>query len=173
MFTEGVYLSQVWMGSQISQKFLPSKIRPLTAHIKFTENCQAKCISCDYWKSRWEDSMDTARAIRLVNEVGEAGIRNLRFTGGEPFLREDFADADDTPIELIARHAAYVAERIGSDHVGLGSDFDGAPVPDELGDVAGVPKLLDALAAVGFSDAELNAIAWDNWRRVLGDWWRS
>ena len=90
MFTEGVYLSQVWMVSQISQKFLPSKIRPLTAHIKFTENCQAKCISCDYWKSRWEDSMDTARAIRLVNEVGEAGIRNLRFTGGEPFLRRDF-----------------------------------------------------------------------------------
>jgi membrane dipeptidase len=89
------------------------------------------------------------------------------------FLRADFADARDTPIELIARHAAYVAERIGSDHVGLGSDFDGAPVPDELGDVAGLPKLLDALAAVGFSDAELDAIAWDNWRRVLGDWWRS
>ena len=88
------------------------------------------------------------------------------------FLREDFADADDTPIELIARHAAYVAERIGVAHVGLGSDFDGAPVPDELGDVAGVPKLLDALADAGFSDAEIDAIAWDNWRRVLGAWWR-
>ena len=46
-------------------------------------------------------------------------------------------------------------------------------MPDELGDVAGVPKLLDALAAVGFSDSELDAIAWDNWRRVLGDWWRA
>jgi molybdenum cofactor biosynthesis enzyme MoaA len=34
--------------------------------------------------------MDTARAIRLVHEVGDAGIRNLRFTGGEPFLRRDF-----------------------------------------------------------------------------------
>jgi MoaA/NifB/PqqE/SkfB family radical SAM enzyme len=90
MLSEGVYLSQVWAGSQISQKFLPSKIRPLTAHVKFTENCQAKCISCDYWKSRWDDAMDTARAIRLVNEIGEAGIRNLRFTGGEPFLRRDF-----------------------------------------------------------------------------------
>lgn len=36
-------------------------------------------------KIRW-----IPRAIRLVNEVGEAGIRNLRFTGGEPFLRRDF-----------------------------------------------------------------------------------
>ena len=89
-----------------------------------------------------------------------------------PFLREDFAEDTDTPIEVIARHAAYVAERIGVAHVGLGSDFDGAPIPDELGDVAGVPRLLDALAAVGFSDSELDAIAWDNWRRVLGDWWR-
>jgi MoaA/NifB/PqqE/SkfB family radical SAM enzyme len=90
MWSDGIYLSQVWAGSQISQKFLPSKIRPLAAHVKFTENCQAKCISCDYWKSRWEDGMDTARAIHLVNEIGDAGIRNLRFTGGEPFLRRDF-----------------------------------------------------------------------------------
>ena len=72
-----------------------------------------------------------------------------------------------------ARHAAYVAERIGVQHVGLGSDFDGAMIPDELGDVAGVPRLFDALAKAGFSAAELDAIAWDNWRRVLGDWWRA
>jgi len=89
-----------------------------------------------------------------------------------PFLRADFVLDPDTPVELIARHAAYVAERIGVEHVGLGSDFDGAMIPDELGDIAGVPRLLDALAAAGFSDAELDAIAWDNWRRVIGDWWR-
>ena len=85
-----LYLPRVWAGSQYSNKLLPSRVRPLAAHVKLTENCQARCISCDYWKSRWEDSMDTARAIRLVNEVGDAGIRNLRFTGGEPFLRRDF-----------------------------------------------------------------------------------
>ena len=59
-----------------------------------------------------------------------------------PFLRPDFADDPDTPLELIARHAAYVAERIGVEHVGLGSDFDGATIPDEVGDVAGIPKVL-------------------------------
>lgn len=87
------------------------------------------------------------------------------------FLREDFADDPDTPLELIARHAAYVAERIGPEHVALGSDFDGATVPTALGDVAGVPRLLDALRAAGFGADELAAIAWDNWRRVLGAWW--
>ena len=89
-----------------------------------------------------------------------------------PFLREDFADDPDTPLELIARHAAYVAQRIGAAHVGLGSDFDGATIPAPLGDVAGVPRLLDALAQTGFSANEIAQIAWGNWRRVLGTWWK-
>ncbi len=89
------------------------------------------------------------------------------------FLRADFADDPDTPLELIGRHAAYVAERIGVEHVGLGSDFDGTTIPEALGDVAGIPRLLEALRATGFTESELDAIAWDNWRRVLGSWWRS
>jgi membrane dipeptidase len=88
------------------------------------------------------------------------------------FLRPDFADDADTPLELIAEHARYVAERIGVEHVALGSDFDGATVPVKLGDVAGVPRVLDALRSAGFGDREITAIAWDNWRRVLDAWWR-
>jgi membrane dipeptidase len=89
-----------------------------------------------------------------------------------PFLRPDFADDEDTPIELIARHAAYVAERIGVDHVGLGSDFDGATMPAAVGDVAGMPRVIDALAAQGFNTEDIDAVAWGNWRRVLGAWWK-
>ena len=89
-----------------------------------------------------------------------------------PFLRADFADDPDTPVSLIAEHARYVADRIGVAHVALGSDYDGATIPAPLGDVAGTPKLHDALGSAGFTDAEVAAIAWDNWRRVLGAWWR-
>jgi MoaA/NifB/PqqE/SkfB family radical SAM enzyme len=78
------------MGTNFSPKFLPSTARPLAAHVKLTENCQAKCISCDYWKSRWQDGIDTDRAVELLNEISAAGIRSLRFTGGEPLLRRDF-----------------------------------------------------------------------------------
>lgn len=88
------------------------------------------------------------------------------------FLRADLVDDADTPLSLIAEHAAYVAERLGVEHVALGSDFDGTTIPAELGDVAGLPRLLDALRAVGFAEHELSAIAWDNWRRVLDAWWR-
>jgi membrane dipeptidase len=88
-----------------------------------------------------------------------------------PFLRRDFADDPDTPIELIAEHARYVADRIGVEHVALGSDYDGATIPAPLGDVAGTPKLLDVLRTAGFGEEDLSAIGWDNWRRGLTAWW--
>jgi membrane dipeptidase len=88
------------------------------------------------------------------------------------FLRRDFADDADTPIALIAEHVRYVADRIGVAHVALGSDFDGATIPAELGDAAGMPTLLQALREVGFGEHELASVFWHNWRRVLADWWR-
>lgn len=90
MGTSAVYLPRVWAGSQFSAKFLPSYVKPLTAHVKLTENCQARCISCDYWKKQWKDGINTDRAIGLINEIDELGIRSLRFTGGEPLIRKDF-----------------------------------------------------------------------------------
>ncbi len=87
------------------------------------------------------------------------------------FLRPDFADTADTPIELIARHARYVADRIGVRHLAFGSDFDGTTIPAAVGDAAGMPRVLDALRGAGFTGAELAEIGWDNWRRVLAAWW--
>jgi len=87
------------------------------------------------------------------------------------FLREDFADDADTPLGVIAAHARYAADRIGVEHVGLGSDFDGTLIPAELGDVSGLPRVLEALREAGFGDDELELIAWRNWRRVLAAWW--
>jgi MoaA/NifB/PqqE/SkfB family radical SAM enzyme len=105
MSLSALYLPRVWLGSKVSTKLLPSTARPLAAHVKLTENCQAKCISCDYWKSRWEDAISTARAVALINEIGEVGIRSLRFTGGEPLLRTDFFQimqkADTSPFKRI------------------------------------------------------------------------
>jgi membrane dipeptidase len=89
------------------------------------------------------------------------------------FLRPDFADDPETPLSLIASHARYVADRIGVEHVALGSDYDGTTIPAALGDAAGTPRLLEVLrTAGGFDERELSLIAWENWRRVLGAWWR-
>jgi membrane dipeptidase len=106
-----------------------------------------------------------------LDAIGESdGLVGIVFAC--PFLRDDFADNADTPISLIARHAEYVASRIGVEHVGLGSDFDGATIPAAVGDVAGLARVLAALTEAGFSSSEVEAIAWRNWRRVLDAWWR-
>jgi membrane dipeptidase len=87
------------------------------------------------------------------------------------FVRPDGAEDPDTPLEAIAAHARHVADRIGVDHVALGSDFDGAEIPRALGDVTGLPRVLDALRDAGFGEDELERIAWGNWRRVLEAAW--
>jgi membrane dipeptidase len=71
----------------------------------------------------------------------------------------------------IVRHARYVADRIGVEHVGLGSDFDGAQMPEDLGDVSRLPALLDALRGAGFGESDVQAVAHGNWVRVLEETW--
>jgi membrane dipeptidase len=61
---------------------------------------------------------------------------------------------------------------MGIDHVALGSDFDGATIPRELGGIAGLPKLVDALRDAGYGDDAVAKITHRNWLRVLGDTWR-
>ncbi len=86
------YLPRLCLGSQLAPGFLPQDIHPLSAHIKLTENCQARCVSCDYWKTSWKDGISTERAIRLIDEIAELGIGTLRLTGGEPLIRKDLFD---------------------------------------------------------------------------------
>jgi membrane dipeptidase len=88
------------------------------------------------------------------------------------FLRADGALDRSTPLSAIVAHVRHVADRIGVEHVGFGSDFDGGDIPDALGDVTGLPGLLDALRDDGFTAGEVAAIAWDNWRRVLAATWK-
>ena len=107
--------------------------------------------------------------LRAIGERG--GIVGINFHVG--FLRADCEDDPDTPVARIAEHAAHVAEVAGVGAVGLGSDFDGATMPRELGDVSGLPRVLDALRDAGFSEDDVAAIAWDNWIRVLRETWKS
>jgi membrane dipeptidase len=88
------------------------------------------------------------------------------------FLREDGGESEDTPLETVVRHVDYLVERVGIDRIGFGSDFDGAKMPRELGDVSGMPDLLTALHAAGYDEAAMNKLAHGNWVRILRATWR-
>jgi membrane dipeptidase len=90
------------------------------------------------------------------------------------FLRPDGKnDGAGMGLTEIAQHVRYVADRIGVPHVALGSDFDGTNVPEALGDVTGLPALLEEFEAAGFTEAEVEQIAWHNWRRTLASCWNA
>jgi membrane dipeptidase len=100
------------------------------------------------------------------------GIVGINFHVG--FLRADGKrDAATTSLTEIVRHVDYMVERMGIDYVALGSDFDGATMPGDLRDVAGLPKLMEALTAAGYDEAARRQIAYGNWLRVLGKIWRA
>jgi len=105
--------------------------------------------------------------LRAIGASG--GLVGINFHVG--FVRPDGAEDADTPLAAVAAHAAHVAEVAGVEAVGLGSDFDGATMPAPLGDVTGLPLLLDALRAAGFGDDDVARIADGNWRRVLRATW--
>ena len=98
------------------------------------------------------------------------GMVGVNFAVG--FLREDGGESEDTPLETVVRHVDYLVEHVGIDGVGFGSDFDGAKVPRELGDVSGLPRLLAALRDGGYDDTALEKLAHGNWVRVLRATWQ-
>jgi membrane dipeptidase len=97
------------------------------------------------------------------------GIAGLNFHVG--FLREDGARDPNMPITRMVEHIEYMTDRMGIDHVGLGSDFDGATMPAELKDAAGLPRLMAALSARGHTDDDVAKLAHGNWVRVLRETW--
>ena len=68
----------------------------------------------------------------------------------------------------IADHIDHVVSLVGTDHVGIGSDFDGIEVtPKGMEDISMMPVLFDELRKRGYSEADLEKIASGNFFRVM------
>jgi len=98
------------------------------------------------------------------------GIVGLNFAVTD--LRDDGWNDADTPLEVMIRHIDYLVERLGIDCVGFGTDFDGATIPQEIGDASGLPNLVNALRESGYDDRALRKLAYENWVRVLSKTWK-
>ncbi len=87
------------------------------------------------------------------------------------FLREDGKMLEDTSLDVMMRHLDYLIEHLGEDRVGLGSDFDGAEIPESIKDASGLGALRAAMQQHGVDDALMAKICHKNWLRVLGKTW--
>ncbi|HKW63048.1 MAG TPA: dipeptidase [Candidatus Acidoferrum sp.] len=69
--------------------------------------------------------------------------------------------------ERIIDHIDHVVKLVGPDHVGLGSDFDGATMPDGMEDCSKLPKITEALMRKGYKDDDIRKILGGNLLRVM------
>lgn len=83
------------------------------------------------------------------------------------FIRPDGKRISETPLSMMTRHLDHMLKKLGPTGVALGSDFDGAPVPAEIGDASGLPRLVHAMRLAGYDDDLIDAICYRNWIDLL------
>lgn len=98
---------------------------------------------------------------KLAENGGITGMNYATY-----FLHEDKAIGRNTVPQLV-RHIQYIKDKIGIDHIALGSDFDGISPDLELNSADKLPSLITALSNEGFTDTEIQKITSENALRVF------
>jgi membrane dipeptidase len=152
----GILVDVSHLNEQGFWNVVESSDRPIVAT---HSNAHALCASTR--------NLTDAQLDAIRDSEGVVGV-NFAVT----FLREDGMNRfEETGLDEIVRHVDYLADRMGIDHVGFGSDFDGAIIPAALGGVSGLPRLVDALRK-RYAPGEIDKITHGNWLRVLDATWR-
>ncbi|MDP2083753.1 MAG: dipeptidase [Gemmobacter sp.] len=110
----------------------------------------------------------TDRQLAVIRE--SRGMVGLNFA--TVFLRADGRQSPDMGWDPILRHLDHLLDRLGEDHLGFGSDFDGATLPDGIGDVTGLPNLTAAMEAHGYGGALMEKLTCANWVGLLERTWK-
>jgi membrane dipeptidase len=109
----------------------------------------------------------TDKQLRAIADSD--GMVGLNFAAA--FLREDGKMLADVPLSQVLKHLDYLLEILGEDRVGLGSDYDGAIMPEELNDLSNLPNLILAMKSHGYGEILIKKLCRENWLRVLQKTW--
>jgi membrane dipeptidase len=119
--------------------------------------------------------LDDARAQYSLRIADRQRALALEFPGPQNVNRRqaeivrEFGSAPTVPWEKIVEHIDHAVKLVGPDHVGLGSDFDGATMPIGMEDVAQLPRITEALLKRNYSEADIRKILGENTLRLMTD----
>ncbi|MXY44290.1 MAG: membrane dipeptidase [Dehalococcoidia bacterium] len=102
-------------------------------------------------KDHPQDSDSLKSALREIDDLQDEKVAELR----KPHYTE------------IVDHIDHMVSVAGVDHVGLGSDFDGATMPEGMEDCTKVPLITDELVRRGYSEGDIRKILGENFMRVM------
>jgi membrane dipeptidase len=111
--------------------------------------------------------MGKAMQEEIKKRCGEN--EGCQLTEGDKLTREYVAQGKLPRVEWtkIIEHIDHAVKLAGADHVGLGSDFDGANMPYGMEDASHLPQITNALLAKGYSAGDIQKILGGNTLRVM------
>ncbi|MBP6704941.1 MAG: dipeptidase [Vicinamibacteria bacterium] len=161
-----------------------SSCRALTGHVRNMTDAMIKAlaekggvIQINYLNSYIDEPLRLAEEARRpqVDEIRKAMAE--KYPGpenAEKRMMETIAavGALQPPLpvaqwERIVDHIDHAVKIAGVDHVGLGSDFDGASMPEGMEDVTRLPKITEELLRRGYTEPQIKGILGENLLRLM------
>jgi membrane dipeptidase len=118
-----------------------------------------------------DPKINEAIALEVRQRCGSDGNEGCMLVEGDRITRELVAQGRLPRVDYtkIIEHIDHAVKIAGVDHVGLGSDFDGANMPYGMEDATMLPKITEALLAKGYSEGDVRKILGENTLRVMTD----
>jgi membrane dipeptidase len=112
---------------------------------------------------------DKAIALEVQKRCGDR--QGCQLIEGDSVTREYVLRGDLPRVEWtkIIEHIDHAVKIAGIDHVGLGSDFDGANMPFGMEDASKLPRITNALLEKGYSEGDVKKILGENTLRVMAE----
>ncbi len=113
-----------------------------------------------------EEKAEEVKRVEKDHPAGSEALGNsLRELDGR--FDEKVAELPKPHYTEIVDHIDHLASVAGIEHVGLGSDFDGATMPEGMEDCTKVPLITDALVSRGYSEGDIRKVLGENFMRVM------
>jgi membrane dipeptidase len=122
-----------------------------------------------YWDASKAQAEAQNAAIHDYLEKLKAQGKQVTYTDEDRITRQWMAKIPRPPFTALIDHIDHIAKIAGTDHVGLGSDFDGVAgaTPQGMDSAADLPKITQALLDRGYSSADIRKILGGNVLRVF------
>jgi membrane dipeptidase len=123
-----------------------------------------------------QEFRDAEKANPELNKVINAEVmkrcgdnEGCQLIEGDRITREYVEQGKLPRVEFarIIEHIDHAVKVAGIEHVGLGSDFDGANMPYGMEDATKLPKITEALLQKGYSEGDVKKILGENTLRVM------
>lgn len=137
--------------SHASRKTMMQAVEASTVPVFASHSCVRAL--CDHPRNLDDGQLDALKA--------SGGL--IQITAMGPFLRRGGGGT----LKDFVEHVLYVARRIGIDHVGISSDFDGGGGIEGWQDASETHHLLKALERTGLDESEVRAICGGNMLRLM------